>query len=387
VTATLQDVRIIDTDSHVTEPPDLWTSRLAAKWADVAPRVEVRDNGDEFWVLDGRFVGPPGFYSVAGWRDPLPSFPPTLKEADPATFDPVQRLQRLDQYGVYAQLLYPNLIAFHPHAFVNVGKDFATACVRAYNDFVTDFASADPARLIPLTMLPFWDVEASVIELERCAAKGHRGLIFSAFFDSFGLPDIIDQHWRPILEAAQGLELPVNLHIAQLGASSADVDEAVANIRQLDRVRSATSIGFLSNVAAIATLVGRGACHDYPRLKFVSVESGFGFVPFVLESLDWQFENHGIYREHPEWKQPSEYFRDQVYATFWFERPSADALVEWQDNVMFETDFPHPTSLSPGPATPSLLPSEMAEKSLGHLPQHVVDKILHDNAAKIYHLT
>jgi predicted TIM-barrel fold metal-dependent hydrolase len=201
------------------------------------------------------------------------------------------------------------------------------------------------------------------------------------------LPDITDQHWRPILEAAQGLELPVNLHIAQLGASSADVDEAVANIRQLDRVRSATSIGFLSNVAAIATLVGRGACHDYPRLKFVSVESGFGFVPFVLESLDWQFENHGIYREHPEWKQPSEYFRDQVYATFWFERPSADALVEWQDNVMFETDFPHPTSLSPGPATPSLLPSEMAEKSLGHLPQHVVDKILHDNAAKIYHLT
>jgi predicted TIM-barrel fold metal-dependent hydrolase len=130
----------------------------------------------------------------------------------------------------------------------------------------------------------------------------------------------------------------------------------------------------------------RGVCHRYPRLNFVSVESGFGYIPFLLQALDWQFINNGIHSEQPEWPLPSEAFHRQIYATFWFERILAAQIDEFQDNVMFETDFPHPTSLSPGPNSSSALPSEVVESTLEGISQDVKRKLLHGNAARIYHL-
>ena len=58
----------------------------------------------------------------------------------------------------------------------------------------------------------------------------------------------------------------------------------------------------------------------------------------------------------------------------------------YPDNLMYETDFPHPTSMSPGPATIAVHPREYAEEALGDLPGPVVSKLLHDNAAKVYHV-
>jgi predicted TIM-barrel fold metal-dependent hydrolase len=114
-----------------------------------------------------------------------------------------------------------------------------------------------------------------------------------------------------------------------------------------------------------------------------------GWLPGVLEAFDWQWRNGGIGVEHPEYDLlPSEYFVRQVYACFWFERAAALGAIErYPDNILYETDFPHPTCQHPGPRTPAQRPREYATESLGALADDVLAKVLHDNAAALYGLS
>ena len=101
----------------------------------------------------------------------------------------------------------------------------------------------------------------------------------------------------------------------------------------------------ISAAATWRPLLFGGVCARFPELMMVSVESGVGWLPALLETFDWQWGNSGVVAEHPEYDLlPSEYFRRQIYGCFWFERQSAiDAIVRYPDNFLYETDFPHPT--------------------------------------------
>jgi uncharacterized protein len=143
---------------------------------------------------------------------------------------------------------------------------------------------------------------------------------------------------------------------------------------------------FLGNATTIVDLILSGLCDRFPRLNFVSVESGAGYLPYLLEAMDWQWLNTGCPQNYPGSSLPSEIFRRQIYGTFWFENRSLDSITDLVDNMMFETDFPHPTSLSPGPASLADRPSDMAERHLARFPAATVSKLLHDNAARVYHL-
>jgi predicted TIM-barrel fold metal-dependent hydrolase len=130
-----------------------------------------------------------------------------------------------------------------------------------------------------------------------------------------------------------------------------------------------------------------GICHRFPKLKFVSVESGAGWLLYFMESLDWHWKAYGGTRDRPERELPSYYFRRQIYGSFWFEQESVRLIAEnMADNIMFESDFPHPTSLSPGPASPAARPRDMAEAAVKGLPDDVIAKIFYKNAAELYHL-
>src|SRR4029077_2000409 len=129
-------------------------------------------------------------------------------------------------------------------------------------------------------------------------------------------------------------------------------------------------------------------CHRFPRLDFVSVESGVGWLPFALASLDWQWKNCGVALEHPEYGLlPSEYSQRQMYGCFWFEEATVKQAVELlgPDNFMYETDFPHPTSMTPGPASAARAPRDYVNDALGDLPDDTLRKLLHGNAARVYH--
>lgn len=382
---------LIDTDSHLIEPADLWTSRVASRWGAERPHVRSdAGSGQDVWFIGDEALCPAAQFAMVGWHDVWPSYPPRLDTVAPATYDGPERLRLLDAAGISAQVVYPNLVAgFFAHKFRAMEPGLALECVQAYNDFLTDFCAPDPDRLIALTALPFWDVDASVREMERCKALGHRGVLFAHTFDEVGLPNVHDEHWHPILDAAQSLEQSINFHVGFSVFKGKDPSDVVARMRDKPRVDQANgaSLGFLSNARALNMLLLYGVCARYPTLKFVTVESGFGFVPYQLQALDWQWENNGLRADHPERLRPSEYFHRQIYATMWFEKPPVEQLETWQDNVMWETDYPHPTAQWP---TPTSTVARDAHDAVAYSFEGVSEaarrKIVHDNAAALYRI-
>lgn len=383
----LADIPVIDTDTHVTEPPDLWTSRVPRKLVDEVPHLEVHpETGHHHWRIAGDWKMAVGFYAVAGWREHPPSTPNELEEVDPGAWKPADRLDRMDEYGIFAQVLYPNLIGFESTSFMKLGPELSLLCTQAYNDFISDFAAEDPRRLIPITMVPFWDVEQSVAEMQRCAAKGHRGVLFANKYEMVGLPSFVDPHWDRIYAAAQDLDLSINFHVGFSSSMDGAAKGMTAMLSRFDAPAAAkgTALGLMSNADSIATIVTSGLCERFPRLKFVSVESGFGFITYLMESLDWHWKGYGAHIKSP--MLPSEYFRRQCYGSFWFEKQTLPLLESFPDNFMFETDYPHPTSMSPGPASPAELPRLHIEKAFADVRPDIARKALHDNAAAVYHL-
>jgi predicted TIM-barrel fold metal-dependent hydrolase len=345
-------------------------------------------HGRERWVIGGRAVTAVANWAAAGWREYPPSFPPSLQEADEAAFDANARLRRMDAMGIYAEVLYPNLLAFLTYAFLNLkDEQLRLECVCAYNDFLAEFASVAPDRFVALTVLPFWDVEASVQELERARSLGHRGVIFIGKPHKFGLPRIHEEHWRPIFATAQDMGLSVNFHVGfQEFTEEEFLGQMRANVSRADFVKS-TSLTMLGNSETIADVLLSGLCIKYPELKIVSVESGFGWLPYLLEALDWQWLNAGGAAEFPDRELPSFYFRRQLLGTFWFESQTIGRVIDlFADNIMFETDFPHPTSISPGPASSAKTPRDTLLGSLEGVDTDVVDKVTYRNAAEVYHV-
>jgi predicted TIM-barrel fold metal-dependent hydrolase len=381
---------VIDIDTHIIEPADLWTSRMSKqKWGDLIPQTRVSSSGVQRWYMGDLRLPAAGAVAHAGWKDFPPSYPPTLDDADPATWQAQARLKKMDQYGIHSAVLYPNLLGFQCESFMKSSdREFGIECVQAYNDFLVDFCSEDKERLIPVMYLPFWDLEASVREIERCAQTGHRGVIFGGDFSSVNLPHLGDKHWDPIMAAAQDNNLSINFHIGfaeQTTEESRAFQKAVKDDKAVF-VKGSTLM-FMGNAQNIADVILTGLCERFPKLKFVSVESGASWLPFFIESLDWQWKGAGCVKEYPNRLLPSEYFRRQVYGSFWFESTVLKRALElFPDNIMFETDFPHPTSLSPGPASPARPPADVIEDALGDLSEDIQRKVLHDNAAKLYGL-
>ncbi|HEY1278132.1 MAG TPA: amidohydrolase family protein [Acidimicrobiales bacterium] len=389
MTTPLTIIPIIDTDTHVVEPPDLWTSRVASKWGDLVPHVEWDDVAqEEAWYTGDERLAAAGRAAMAGWTDYPPFHPRRFADTDPVAWDATKRLGLMDEYGIHAQVLYPNVAVFNAKSIVGMkDPELQLACVRAYNDFLVDWSSVAPDRYVPVAALPFWDLALTLDEIERCAAIGHKGVIFTQDPSYFGLPMLTDRHWDPMWRSAEEKGLPVNFHIA-----SGEVDLNGFGHPDNGPHANFAMMGisfFMGNAKTMSQLICGGICHRFPELNFVSVESGVGWIPFALEGLDWQWKNCGVPQEHPEYDLlPSEYFRRQIYGCFWFERDSSLAAIErlGPDNILYETDFPHPTSMSPGPASVAQRPDDYLRENFSALDETVLHKILHDNAARIYHL-
>jgi predicted TIM-barrel fold metal-dependent hydrolase len=137
---------------------------------------------------------------------------------------------------------------------------------------------------------------------------------------------------------------------------------------------------FLENGKHATELLLSGILPRFPDLKFISVESGLGWVPFCLEATDYHFEKCKVWKEQPEFEmKPSEYFRRQVYVNFWFERLEdhhIDAI--GLDHILFETDFPHPTCLEGDDVAKAI------ERGLGHRTEAVRERVLWRNAAELF---
>jgi predicted TIM-barrel fold metal-dependent hydrolase len=381
-------VRAIDTDTHVTEPPDVWTSRVSTKkWGDAVPHVEKVD-GRDVWLIRDQMVGGPGFTSMAGFDGSPPDGPEGYHDILKSAFDANERLKHMDAEGIHAQVLYPNVGGFGSAGFLKLGEpELMLECVRAYNDFLVDWCSADSNRLIPVAAMPFWDVNESVKEVERCVARGHKAILAGSQPDTWGQPALVNRHWDPFWAAVQDAGVPISFHIG--GGDLSDLFTDPNGIGMRANFGRISSMLFMANVNCIADLIFGGICHRFPKLDFVSVESGVGWLEPYLEAADWQFVNSETRKEHPEYDLlPSEYFRRQIYGCFWFEcdgmRKALDGL---GDNIMWETDFPHPTCQHPGlEGGLTQHPADYAEKAFEGVPEDTIEKVLYSTAARLYQI-
>ena len=221
-------------------------------------------------------------------------------------------------------------------------------------------------------------------EVERSLERGHRAVNMCNQPESHGQPPLGSTYWDPLWAAADDAGVPISFHIGGGDIGGLMTDPAGMGF-QANFARF-SSLLFVDNARCVAELIFGGICHRFPDLKFVSVESGVGWLPAVLETFDWQWRNGGIHKEHPEYDLlPSEYFRRQIYGCFWFEQAGARfAIEQLPDNVLYETDFPHPTCQHPGPATPAQHPRDYATGALAGLDAATLDKVLFTNAAALY---
>jgi len=375
---------IIDVDAHITEPHDLWTSRAPASLKDRVPHVEG-EGLERKWVVDGIEIATTNPVSVIG-KDGRKSrgtefFGWQIEEVHEASWDMKQRVSFLDEFGLYAQILYPNGAGFGSERFMKVEDDaLRLTCARIYNEAMGEIQAESDDRLLPMALVPWWNIEQSVEEVQRAKDMGLKGIVMCSDPDSIGLPDLGADAWKPFWDACNDLGMVVNFHI---GASETSFNMFGRAAWDSNGMRRRLALGsaalFVENSRVTSNMIYSGIFDRCTDLKIVSVESGIGWIPFVLESLDYEWEETGAQQEVALQKKPSEYFRDHFWGCFWFEKVAPTHLIDviGEDNVLFETDFPHPTCLYPH------VQEYIAEISADWSAERK-RKILQDNAAALY---
>ncbi|MBW8783276.1 MAG: amidohydrolase [Novosphingobium sp.] len=385
---TRSGLKVIDADTHLTEPHDLWTSRAPASIRDRVPQVKMLD-GKRSWVIDGdKSIGTgahpnSSILKEGGKVRDLDTFLKLQFEDVHAGSSSVkERLQVMDDAGIYAQIVYPNILGFGGQAAAKVDPELRLACVKIYNDAMAELQQDSGQRLFPMALLPWWDLAEAVKETERCAGMGLKGININSdphfHKDSDGnqIPDLGHPHWDPLWEVCVDKRVPVNFHI---GASETAIDwmgqQGWPSLPYDLRSGISGAMIFFNNGKVVSNLIYAGVPERFPQIKFVSVESGVGWVPFLKEALDYQLVEIAETKHFH--KKPSEYFASNFYFCFWFEKDDISHTLHRVgiDNCLFETDFPHPTSL---------YPIDNLEERLAALSTEDRVKVLSLNAAKLY---
>ncbi len=383
----LEGIKIIDTDTHLTEPHDLWSSRAPAGYEELLPHVKTVDGKQRWFVNQDVSLGGAGPASVVRKDSQkvrgVEFFDWTIDEVHEASYDTRARVAMMDRLGIHAQIIYPNLAGFGNQRFLKVDNpELRNLCVSIYNDAMAEMQQESGERLFPMALVPWWDIPVAVKEVERAHELGLRGVVACNDPDSVDLPDLAQKDWDPFWQICSDLQMPINFHIA---ASASDFNVfGRAKWPSMGReagLALASAYLFLDNARVIGNLLYSGVPERFPDCKFVSVESGIGWIPFYLEALDYQLTEAAPNELAHLKLKPSEYFRRQVYACFWFETLAPQKLIEsiGVGNVMFETDFPHPTCLYPDS-------KQHIQKVLGDLDPEIRRRVLQDNAAELYRI-
>ena len=384
-----EQLAVVDADSHLTDVDDLWTKRAPAAYKSEILHVEEVE-GERTWVIEGTPLGKAGGGSTidrAGVKHPFQEsmLEWDFERAHVAAWDVDARLEVLDDMGIEHQVTYPNALGLGGHALAEV-KDpvLRRLCVEIFNDSRAEIQNHTNNRLLPMPILPAWDIEGCVREAQRVADMGLRGINMTSDPQDLGSPDLANVAWDPLWEVCADLELPIHFHIgASLTAMNFFGQYFWESQDEFVKPAIGGAMLFIGNARVVINTIFAGIFDRFPKLKMVSVESGIGWVPFILETMDWELPENAPAQAAELGKPPSEYFKSNWYATMWFEtgRGHLQELVDkvGDGNVMFETDFPHPTALWPKPL-------EHVHETMATLRPESRRKILAENGKKLYRL-
>jgi predicted TIM-barrel fold metal-dependent hydrolase len=372
----MADLQLISSDSHVSEPPDLWVERLDLKYRDRAPRLVLNPDGQEgaYFIYEGY---PPHNLAIGlgAGRTPeeLAAFLKTGTYADarPGGWDPAQRLPDMELDGVEAEVLYTTL-GFRLFWLKDAGLQ--RACFHVYNDWLAEYCSYAPRRLKGLALISLYDPKAGAQELERCAKLGLKGAMIwcSPPADQPYSSEIYDPFWA----AAQDLDMPVSLH-------------AITGMERIPWEYGAEKRAMRSTVTpheiekSFSILILSGVLERFPLLKIVSAENNCGWLPYYLQRMDRGFARFGPSGTVTPWPtkltlKPSEYFRRQMYCTF-IDDSFGVASRHWigVDNIMWSSDYPHTASTWPHSR-------DIIARDFKDVSEVEKRKIVRENAAQLY---
>jgi Amidohydrolase len=372
-------MKLISVDDHLIEHPKVWADRLPAQYLEQGPRIvdEPSSNGGppiQVWHYAGKRFPQIGLNAVVG-KKPEDFGVDPVRYADmiPGCYDPKARLADMDLDGVHAAANFPSFPRFAGGLFTVESTDFglALASVRAYNDFVIDeWCATAPDRFIPLIILPLWDPDLCVAEIQRCAAKGAKGITFPENTVPLGLPSIYTDHWEKVFSVAEETDLPLCMHFGSSGSPPVTAPEAPYVVT--------IALYATNSMSATTHLLFSPVFHRHPKLKVALSEGGVGWIPYLVERIDRAWERHRWYQNVVKDVRPSDLFRKHIYGCFIDDVAGLKARHDIGiENITWECDYPHSDSYWPHSR-------RYAEKMFADVPDDEVRQMVELNARRLF---
>ena len=386
---------LISVDDHLVEPADMFEGRLPARFADLAPRVielepgkpiprpgtnlppMVPKHGGQAWYFDDGVFVQVGLNAVAGKTDytTARSEPMTFADMRTGCYDIEARIHDMDLGGIWASVNFPSQVTGFCGTVFSFAKDavLGEAVTQAWNDWLfEEWHSPYPERIVPMGITFLTDPEAGAREIRRNAARGFTAVTMPEIPHKAGLPELYEEYWNPIFEACVDTDTAIALHVGSSGMFEARSDPARYE-------RGVVMFPVLSLVACIEWLLS-GVLARYPSLKIVMAEGGIGWVPLLIDRVEYAKGHAGL----PNWqgdRTPRQVLRDNFFFCT-LDDPTTLPLIHeiGIDNVMMEVDYPH--SDSTWPYTQSLMRSRF--DGADYLSQEDVRKITSGNAARVF---
>jgi len=361
---------VISADSHLVEPPEAW-DRVAKEYRDRAPKVLRNPNNvaapGEYYVFEElKPIAVAKFFGAGHLHDPVEwaAFNSKGFEAAPKSVrDPKQRLKEQDLDGVDSEVIFPTM-----GMVILAAKDdeLKAACFRGINQYIADYCSVDPNRLLAIGVVSIHDIPTALKDLEDAKKMGLRGVLITG---SPGEGGFGAEHLNPFWAAAQEMDMPLTMHDLQVRGEVAFTGTKL-NFFQLP----------MEIQTALAEMVVGGVFDRFPKLKVVSAENDVGWMPHFTHRLQHFITK--IPMGHKLQRLPDEVVRTNIWASTQFESATImeyACKVAGEDRVMWGSDYPHPDSTFPNSR------QWIAQNSAG-LPSTLVDKIFGGNVAALYNV-
>lgn len=327
-----RDYQLISGDSHVNEPPTLWTERLPAHLRDRAPRIERFEQGDA-WVMEGA-LDPINFGANCNVGLPAEQRPAWIRWEDVRAggYDPVARLGEQDEDGVDAEILYPTPRISNQVFFHSEDHEFHVACLRAYNDWLSDYCAQDPGRLWGVAMLPNVGTSEALAEMERALAlPGMRGVMIGQY--PHGGEEIATDD-DPLWAALEAAGVPVSIHVGF--ATGAQGDKSRMGIRASGAFR------FFEAPLRATQLINAGVFDRFPDLHVIMVEVDSSWIPYVVEQMNDRFSRQAAALRPRIERMPGDYFATNLFSTFITDRYGVQNRRDiGVSQMLWSSDYPH----------------------------------------------
>ena len=368
--------RVLSSDSHVVEPPNLWLDHMDPAYGDAIPRVVETSEADH-WFINGAPVpnGEPSRFAQAGKRFEKPleiDFRGSFRDVPLGGYNPDAAVREMGVDKVNGGVVYPS---FGLVLYAVPGADVLRPIFAAYNDWLAEFCQTYPGHLKGVAMIIFdGDIPGAAAELRRAAGLSLAGAMISVYpsqDQTYDLPE-----YEPFWTAAEEMDMPLSLHVV--------TQRPLPPGSGLPPDSFTTASGRTNNDywprMSMSHMLFSGVFERHPGLKVVNVEHELGWIPYFLYRMDvnyvdntnlapYRFKNNAV---------PSDFMRTNVFRSFQ-EDPLGIRFRDLigVDNLLWGSDYPHRESTFPRS-------QQILDHILEGVPEDERAKIVGENTARLY---